>query len=155
MSSFLRTATKPLLAVGTAVAVVACAATMGRTAGVPTPRYIEVACTKPGDQVVARARDLLQQAGWTVTLVAVQPPEVEASRAAVYLGAGENLIASGPYRFDLTYPAGQLRMLIETVRVYPDGRAEHGRYHGDDSPAADKRQFESIVTGMRSFCTGS
>jgi hypothetical protein len=140
------------LALATTLVATACAATMGGPAGKPTPRYIDVACTKGGDQVVARARELLQQAGWTVTLVAVQPPEVEASRAAVYLGAGENLIASGPYRFDLTYPTGQVRMLVETVRVYPDGRAEHGRYHGDDSPAADKRQFESIVTGMRSFC---
>lgn len=155
MSLHLPRVVRGALVLAAATIATGCAATMGRAAGKPTPRYIDVACTKPGDQVVARARDLLQSAGWTVTLVAVQPPEVEASRAAVYLGAGENLLASGPYRFDLTYPTGQVRMLIETVRVYPDGRAEHGRYHGDDSPTADKRQFESIVTGMRSFCGAS
>lgn len=152
MSPFHARPVRTALAVATTLLATGCAATMGVAGGKPTPRFIDVACTKPGEQVVARARELLQQAGWTVTLVAVQPPEVEASRAAVYLGAGENLIASGPYRFDLTYPTGQVRMLVETVRVYPDGRAEHGRYHGDDSPLADKRQFESIVTGMRSFC---
>jgi hypothetical protein len=133
------------------VASTGCASFIG-TAARPTPQFIDVPCTRPAEQVVGRARELLVAAGWTVTLVAIQPPEVEASRAAVYIGAGENLLTSGPYRFDLTYPTGQVRMLVETVRVYPDGRAEHGRYHSDASPAADKKQFESIVTGMRSFC---
>ena len=139
-------------AAAAAAAVVAgCASTLGGGTP-PTPRFIDIPCTKAGDQVVGRARELLQQAGWTVTLQTTAPVEVEASRAAVYTGAGENLAALGPYRFDLTYPSGTLRLLVETVRVYPDGRAEHGRYHGDDSPVADKRQFTSIVDGLRGFC---
>ena len=139
-----------LLAAGTVTVLAGCAS-MGAGAK-PTPRYIDIPCTKSNDQVVARAREVLQQAGWTVTLQPAAPVEVEASRAAVYTGAGENLAALGPYRFDLTYPSGTLRLLVETVRVYPDGRAEHGRYHGDDSPVADKRQFSSIVDGLRAFC---
>jgi hypothetical protein len=142
------------LALAAAIALTAGCASMGAGRAAPTPRYIDLPCTLPGDRVVARARDLLQQNGWQVTLVAVQPPEVEASRAAVYSGAGENLIASGPYRFDLTYPTGVVRMLVETVRVYPDGRAEHARYHGEDSPLTDRRLFEGVITGMREFCAG-
>jgi predicted outer membrane protein len=129
----------------------ACATGAGR---VPTPqRFIAIPCAVSPARFVDGTRSALIATGWTITSDAAAL-DVEASKPAIYRGAGENIIVNGPYRFAARLERDSARVIVQSVRMNNDGTASPGASFDDGAPEGDRRNFVPALDRMRAICRG-
>lgn len=116
------------------------------------PKPITFSCAAPRDAYEGRVTEALVGAGFLVVPEGESSGLVEASRTAVYRGAGDGLQMQGPYRWESRYTDHTISITVQTVHVGP-GRVVYPSANLDESaPPSDRQHFMPIVRALRDLC---